>query len=156
MQPVPDFFQSETPSARRAQVDWLEKHLELTDDFFAKVLHVDSALVRGWRGEYGRLDPGQQERLGSLWNLFLHLFSLLNFEYSRVKDLLEAEAAPALPFPVLAAELPWAGRSMRWYLEHCGESAINDITRWVTSLRFTDRYPAKSAQPQWPSPTALQ
>lgn len=137
---VPSFFQSETSSARRDQVIWLEENLDLTDDFFAKVLHVDSALIHGWRLEHEQLPLDQQERLGKLWNMFLHLFSLLNFEYSRVKDLLEAEAVPPLSPAVPGAELPWVRSSIRDYLEHFGDNAIYEVNRWVTSLRFTDRY----------------
>jgi hypothetical protein len=154
MQTVPAFFQSHTVDARKEQMVWLEKHLDLKHDFFAKVLNADSPLIGHWLMGKDNLDQVQEERLGRLWWMFLHLFSLMNFEYSRAKELLEAESEQRIPSALPVQHVPWAGRSLRCYLEDWGSIAIDDVNWWLTSFRFTDRYAVISGQKSWSSSTA--
>ncbi|ETW97437.1 MAG: hypothetical protein ETSY2_44640 [Candidatus Entotheonella gemina] len=144
MEPVPDFFQGEDGSARVEQLEWLRKHLSLTDDFFARVLSTDASLITEWRFGCKPLDQTLQKKVERLWRMFLHLFSMLNFDYARTRELLEAEAAPIPSLSTPNFFLPWAGGSIRGYLESHGEKGVEEVNRWVISFRFANRYPVSS------------
>jgi hypothetical protein len=130
---IPSFFQSDTLAGHKKQVRWLVKHLGLKHDFFAKVLGTNSSSVNEWLARKRKLDQLQEKKLGTLWHMFLHMLSLMNFDYSRVKELLGAKSATCSNS---AIRLPWAGQSIRYYLENGGPKAIDDVNRWITSFRF--------------------
>jgi hypothetical protein len=139
IQPVPDFFQSFDNAAQLAQVGWLEKTLTLDDNFFARTLDVSPSMLEEWRGHRCFLHPEARERLIDLWSMFLHLFSFLNHDYGQVQTLFESPCRSA--HDVKSRQLPpWAGHSIREHLERNSPRAIDDVSRWVTSFRFADRY----------------
>ena len=137
-QPVPDFFQASDNAAQLAQVRWLETTLKLDDRFFARALGVSPSMFEEWRFAQAAAFPGAKDKLTDLWSMFLHLFSFLNHDYERVQTLLESrcrssdEESRQLP--------PWAGHSIREHLERNSPRAIEDVSHWVTSFRFADRY----------------
>ena len=142
MNSVPDFFQGDTLCARRDQLNWLESHLSLDDEFFAGVLSTDGSSIERLRqnGDH-TLDASQEKMLGDLWGMFLHVMSATNFEDELGRKFLTAVAVPSsLRSPGIPC-VPWAGQSLRTFLEQKGPRAIRDVTAWLTSpaVLLTDR-----------------
>lgn len=137
METFPDFFQEDTPDARRDQVGWLESHLNLSDAFFSKVLATDEASIANWRYHGGQLDLWQEERLQELWRMFLHILSATNFDDLLARSLLSVVAAPCSA-PTFRC-VPWGNQTLREFLERKSPDAIRQVTAWLSSLRFTDR-----------------
>jgi hypothetical protein len=139
---VPDFFQEETVDVLRGQADWLAREVGLDDSFFARLVGTDEATFANWRRSDTDLAPDAEETLRLLWRTVLHLLSFLNFDQARVRNLFQqtmpataaGEASPLTP--------PWAGSSLRAYLERARAGAIEKVDAWVTGLRFGDPYTA--------------
>jgi hypothetical protein len=126
MHPVPDFFQDTDEPALLAQVAWMDEELQLPTEFFVRLLRIDSGDWERWRkGEAPLAEPARHS-LRSFWRLVLRLLSFQNFDLDRVRTLLHV--APA------------GQESIRRRLEGPSRDAIEEITRWVTSFRFGDRY----------------
>jgi hypothetical protein len=142
-QPVPGFFQADDDAAQVAQVEWLEHKLKLDDRFFANVLDVAPSALDLWRQRKTALNKTGQRRQVELWSMFLHLFSFLDHDYAQVHALLETRCRSSED--VTSRLLPpWAGHSIRDHLEKSSPQAIEDVDRWVTSFRFSDRYETRS------------
>jgi hypothetical protein len=139
---VPDFFQEETVDALRGQADWLACEVGLDDSFFARLLHTDETTFGNWRRSDADLAPDAEEILRLLWRTVLHLLSFLNFDQDRVRELFQqtmpstaaGEESPLTP--------PWAGSSLRAYLERARAGAIEKVDNRVTGLRFGAPYTA--------------
>ena len=138
---VPDFFQEDTPDALRCQVDWLIREVGVDDAFFARLVGTDEATFSGWRSLEGALPPGGEETLRGLWRTVLHLLSFLGFDGPRVRDLFLREM-PASAGGQSPLTPPWAGASLKAYLERAGADGIERVDGWVTGLRFGDPYVA--------------
>ncbi len=88
------------------------------------------------------MPPEYLQTLRHLWQTVLHLLSFVNFQEDRLRELFthvipapnRGERSPVAP--------PWSGSSLREFLEDGGESAIDQLERWVTGLRFGDPYAA--------------
>src|SRR5437868_14656652 len=133
---VPDFFQDESEEALRAQVDWLEKHLGLGDNFFAKFLREDHAVFSAWRRASVALAVDKENVLRDWWHTVLHLLSFQNFEEGRVRALLE-QTAPTRPHAERSLfSPPCSSSSLKEYLERHGPAAIRERGCWVDSFRF--------------------
>jgi hypothetical protein len=138
---VPDFFQEETAEALRGQAGWLAVEVGVDDAFFARLVGTDETTFSNWRGYAADLPPGGEETLRHLWRTVLHLLSFLNFDRAKVRSLFQ-QMMPARPSGEGSAlALPWAGSSLKAYLERTGAGAIDKIDGWVTGLRFGDLYP---------------
>src|ERR1700730_2884990 len=135
-QPVPEFFQADDADSQIAQVEWLKDHLKLDDGFFGKVLEVTRSTLDVCHRRPALLNSTEQHRLVELWSMFLHLFTFLDHDYEQVHALLETPCRPAKEKESSLLP-PWAGHSIRDHLEHNSPQAIDDVSRWVTSFRFT-------------------
>lgn len=129
----PSFFQSDTIGGHKKQVRWLMKHLGLKHEFFAKVIDDTAFIIKDWLAGKAELYLIQERRLGRLWQMFLRMFSLMNYDCFRVKTLIEAKSA-SIVHPAL--RLPWSGQSIKYYLENGGSKAIDNVNRWLISFRF--------------------
>ena len=139
---VPDFFQEETADALRAQVDWLVREVGLDDSFFARLVGTDEGTVSNWRALDGGLPPGGGETLRLLWHTVLHLLSFLNFDRPRVRALFQHTMPARPPGEESPLTPPWAGASLKAYLERAGAEGVAKVDGWVTGLRFGDPYRA--------------
>ena len=135
---VPDFFQLETPEARLQQIEWMIRNLDLDAAFFRGAVGLDLKIRPGLSVAPTPLKTDDIRRLERLWDMVLHLLSVARFDNSMATSVLRD--AWRGPSPSAAASVPWAGESIRSYVEKRGEAAVNDVTTWLTSLRFTDRY----------------
>lgn len=135
---VPDFFQEESESALRQKVEWITDHLGVDVSFLAHLLRTEESQLTDWLRFGGAISPQHQDELSDLWRAVLHLLSFQNFDVARVRQMLERETGPVPTMPPNA--VPWAGSSMRTYLETKGSKAVAELTDWVMSLRFRDPY----------------
>jgi hypothetical protein len=140
IEPVPEFFQAKGEAAARSQVEWLEVKVGMDDDFFARLLHLDRKAFRAWKHGKGNLAPEKQALLGDFWRCFLNLLSFQNSDVARVRAMLEHEFKLESPTTDDRSVPPWAGLSMRDYLQRGGVEAIDSVNRWTTSFRFADTY----------------
>jgi hypothetical protein len=137
---IPDFFQDESEGALRLQVEWQEKHLGLSDRFFAKLLRVDQRFFSGWRKDMDALTTAQEDLLRDWWQTILHLLSFQQFDDEKVRSFLKEKAdthslvAPSVFSP------PWFASSLREYVESHGREAIGGVNRWMESFKFGDPY----------------
>jgi hypothetical protein len=134
--PVPDYFQEGGEDALRSRVQWLEVEVGLGDRFFARLLRTDEETFTRWKEQRAALPRAELLRLREVWDMMMHVLSFVNFDSARARRLLEhvPSAAPRHPGAVQAP--PWAGSSIKTYLETQGPGAVDDVSRWATSFRF--------------------
>lgn len=137
---VESFFREDTESALVSQVQWLQEHLGISDNFFSKLLDVEAWEFYEWRSMRGSLSETKQDRLREFWQMILHLLSFYNYETELARKLLEykVESEEKNYQPPYAP--PWLGTSPKAYLEVNGSGGIQRINEWVLSFRFADRY----------------
>lgn len=133
---VPDFFQETDMQARLLQMQWLREKLDLSDAFFADVLGESRAQIVQWLIGLRRPSPEFLTAVGNLWAMFLHLFSLFDFDYEKASAFLRTTCEP-VPDALPSLDRPrWAGSTAEEYLQSHGAEAVEHVTRWITSLRF--------------------
>jgi hypothetical protein len=130
MKPVPDFFQTKTPQARLDQIRWLTECYALPESFFARVLRQEAHAALD--------DPDAVLGMERLWPMFLHLMSFVDFSVKDGARLIHAQWESSDASGSL--DVPWAGRSIRGYLEEQGLAGAVEVDRWLTSFRHMDRY----------------
>jgi hypothetical protein len=135
-QPVPDYFQEESEDALRSRVRWLETEVGLGSPFFARLLRTEEKTFSAWRERRGALSREDLLGLRELWDTILHLLSFVNFDCERARQLLEFIPAATSRGEGESKMPPWAGSSIKAYLETHGSGAVDDVNRWVTSFRF--------------------
>jgi hypothetical protein len=134
--PVPDFFQEEGEDALRSRVQWLEAEVSLGTPFFAKLLRTDEGTFRRWKEHRAALPPEELLGLRDLWGMMMHVLSFVNFDSGRARQLLEHIPSAASRQLGASQAPPWAGSSIKTYLEKHGPGGVDDVNRWVTSFRF--------------------
>ena len=139
MNEMPDFFQGDTDEARRAQVAFLKKCFQFDDGYLASVVEMEPKQFESWQADRQSLHTSDEDRLRQMWVMFLHLFSLFDFDYGHASQMLVAKANKTSE-----QNMPWSGESIRDFLERRGSAGVKDVNSWLTSLRFTDRYGAKA------------
>jgi len=138
---VESFFQNNTREALIEQVAWLQKELEVSDEFFLHTLRVDAKTFHSWRTQHEPLPKHAEEQLTYLWQVILHILSFLNFDLGRVKLMLAYKSkSEYIRVSRPWFDPPWAGTSMKAYLEADGPVAIEKIDQWVQGIRFADSY----------------
>jgi hypothetical protein len=151
--PVPDYFQEDNEDALRSRMQWLEAEVGFGDPFFAGLLKMDEGTFAGWKEQRTDLPRAELLALRELWDMLMHVLSFVNFDSGRARRLLE-HVPPAASRPAGASEaLPWAGSSIKTYLETHGPGAVEDVNRWVTSFRFGA--PSLTPEPEVPCPSSL-
>jgi len=140
---VPDFFQDEDDSSLRSRAEWLDGHLGLGNQFFARLLGAEVGTIQLWREGGVALSPSQNEGLQQFWRTILHLQSFVNYDVNRLKTLIENQVPSEIPAGLGPAYSPsWKGSSIHDYLEQRGIIALSEVDRWVTSLRFGSHHAA--------------
>jgi hypothetical protein len=134
--PVPDYFQENSEDALRSRVQWLEAEVGLGDPFFARLLGTGEGTFARWKEHRAALPRGELLGLREVWEMMMHILSFVNFDTGRARRLLEH--VPPAPSRQLGTSQvpPWAGSSIKTYLETRGPRAVDDVNRWVTSFRF--------------------
>ena len=134
--PVPDYFQEDSEDALRARVQWLEAEVSLGDPFFARLLRTDEATFTRWREHRAALPRGELGGLREVWEMMMHILSFVNFDSGRARQLLDHVPSAASRQLGTSKPPPWAGSSIKTYLEMHGSVAVDDVNRWVTYFRF--------------------
>jgi len=122
--------------ALRSRVQWLEAEVSLGDPFFAKLLRTDEVTFARWKAHRAALPRGGLLALREVWEMMMHILSFVNFDSARARRLLEHVPSAASGEPGAKQTPPWAGSSIKTYLETHGSGAVDDVNRWVTSFRF--------------------
>jgi hypothetical protein len=134
--PVPDYFQEDNEDALRSRVKWLGAEVGLGDPFFAKLLRTEQETFTRWKEDRAALAPGELLGLREVWEMMMHIFSFVNFDSDRARLLLEHVPSAASRKAGTSHAPPWAGSSIKTYLETHGPGAVDDVNCWITSFRF--------------------
>jgi hypothetical protein len=137
---VAPFFQEDTETAMIHQVDWLQKHAQLSDQFFLSLLRVDERIFSRWRIGDQALSDDLREHLREFWQMTLHILSFVNFDLRLLKMMLEHSIDAKLGSARSAFDPPWLGNSLRAYLETNGIAGARKVNQWVQTMRFGDPY----------------
>jgi hypothetical protein len=133
---VDPFFQEDTEAALMHQVDWLQKHAQLSDQFFLNLLKIDERTFSRWKIGDEALSETLREHLREFWQMTLHLLSFVNFDLRLLNMMVEhssgANAGAARP----TFDPPWLGTSLRAYLETHGIAGTRKVNQWVQTMRF--------------------
>jgi hypothetical protein len=149
--PVPDYFQEDSEDALRSRMQWLKEEVSLGDLFFARVLRTDEATFTRWKEQRAALPGGELLGLRAVWEMMMHVLSFVNFDSGRARRLLE-HVPPAAPRQLGASPAPpWAGSSIKAYLETHGPGAVDEVNCWVTSFRFGAPSLTPEQEVPWPS-----
>jgi hypothetical protein len=133
---VAPFFQEETEAALIHQVEWLQKHAHLSDQFFLNLLQVDERTFSRWRTGDGALSNDVQEHLREFWQTTLHILSFVNFDLGLLQIMLEHRVDPKVEPVRSPFDPPWIGTSLRTYLETNGIVGTHKVNQWVQTMRF--------------------
>src|SRR5262245_23856135 len=117
---VAPFFQKDNEAALMQQVEWLQKHVQLSDQFFLHLLKVDERTFFCWRIGDEILSEASQEHLREFWQMTLHLLSFVNFDLGRLKRIVEHSIDTKAGSVGSPYNPPWVGASLRSYLETNG------------------------------------
>jgi hypothetical protein len=133
---VEPFFQDDTEAALMHQVDWLQKHAQLSDQFFVNFLQVDERTFSRWRIGDEALSDTLRAHLREFWHMTLHLLSFVNFDLRLLNMMVEHSSdanagAARSPF-----DPPWLGTSLGTYLETHGVAGTRKVNQWVQTMRF--------------------
>jgi hypothetical protein len=137
---VAPFFQEDTEAALMQQVEWLQKHAQLSDQFFLNVLRVDERIFSRWRTGDEALSEDLREHLREFWQMTLHILSFVNFDLRLLKMMLEHSIGTRGGSVKSALDPPWIGTSLRAYLETNGIAGTQKVNQWVQTMRFGDPY----------------
>ena len=133
---VESFFQEETDTALVHQVDWLQKHAKLSDQFFVNLLNVDERSFSRWRIGDEALSESLREHLREFWQMTLHLLSFVNFDLRLLNMMVEHSSDATAEAARSAFDPPWLGTSLRAYLETYGIAGTRKVNQWVQTMRF--------------------
>jgi hypothetical protein len=134
---VPNFFGEDDEPALRKQVGWAERHLGLSDGFYAQFLRAPESSFRDWRLGQGELSSDRQDGLREFWRMMRHLISWMGMDEQRVSGLLEHQVPLVNEWGYRHPKAPpWSGTSLRSYLEERGADVLPDVEYWVESVRL--------------------
>jgi hypothetical protein len=128
---APDFFMEDDEPALRARAGWTERHLGLSDGFYARFLRIPEASFRDWRLGQAELPADQQEVLRKFWWTVLFLLGSGHINEQRGRGLLERKMPvdeTSHPHP---HDPPWIGSTMKSFLEEGGPDALPAVNRWL-------------------------
>jgi hypothetical protein len=132
---VPWFFQEDDEPGLRAQAGWTERHLGLSDGFYARFLRVPEPTFREWKLGREELPADRQDVLRRFWNTVGYLLELTAMDPPEAKAFLErqmrAENTELWTDPYTP---PWNGSCMKSYLEDGGPGVLRDVDLYVTSF----------------------
>jgi hypothetical protein len=137
---VAPFFQEDTETALMHQVDWLQKHAQLSDQFFLNLLKVDERTFSRWRIGDEALPKNLQKKLKEFWQTTLHILSFINFDIRLLKMMFEQSLDTKAGLVRSHFDPPWLGTSLRTYLETKGMAGTRKVNQWVQTMRFGDSY----------------
>ena len=133
---VEPFFQEETETALMHQVDWLQKHALLSDQFFLHLLKVDQGAFSRWRIGDEALSEALREHLREFWQMTLHILSFVNFDLRLLNMMVEHSSNANAGAARSAFDPPWLGTSLKAYLEIHGIAGARKVNQWVQTMRF--------------------
>ncbi len=134
------FFHSDTEGDLIDQVEWVEEKLGLSDSFFSRMLQIEEDLFLDWRTGEGTISSDKQACLREFWQAITHILSFLNYDLDSVLSMLEHTNNDKIGAIRSVFTPPWAGESMKAYLEAHGLEGVRKVSEWLQSVRFADSY----------------
>jgi hypothetical protein len=129
---VPEDFQDENEDDLRSEVDWVECHLGLSDDFFARFLRVEEDSFRHWRLGQAELPLNRQDALRRFEHTVQLLLEDAGMNAQAARTVLEHQVRVEGTGPRRHPHTPpWNGSCMKSYLEDGGPDALPDVERWL-------------------------
>jgi hypothetical protein len=150
--PVPDFFQEESEKALRSRVRWLQGEVSLGDTFFARLLRTDESTFTRWMEDRAALPGRDLDGLREVWEMMMHILSFVNFDSDRACRLFEYVPPADSRARGGSQSPPWAGSTIKSYLETNGFRAVDDVSRWIESFRFGP--PSLTPEQEVPCPSS--
>jgi hypothetical protein len=132
---VEAFFQDYSEAGLRAQVQWCKRNLDLSDQYFARMLCIEQNQFKQWQHADATLAKSKQEVLRAFWRLYLHLRTFYNADMCAVRDMYNHHV-PKSSDPERRTAPPWSGTSIKAYIEAEGGSGINTVQAWMDALRI--------------------
>ena len=115
-------------------VNWLQKHLTFSDEYFAQLIGVSQEVLCKWKSGTQGLESSQMETLTKFFTAMNRLLSFFNFR----RDLMMR----VLDFSLISHERvrssftpPWLGTSLRLYMLRESGRGIDDVDSWVQTMR---------------------
>ncbi len=110
----------------------LERHLGLSDEFYARFLRAPDATVRDWKLGRGELPPHQQDALRKFRWTVLFLLDFTHMDAPGAKAFLERLIrVQNTEFWTDPYTPPWDGTCLKTYLEIGGPDVLPDIDRYL-------------------------
>ncbi len=132
----PEDFQDEDEDYLRSEVEWVERHLGLSNDFFARFLRVEEDSFRDWRLGQAKLPLNREDALRRFEHTVQLLFDVAGMDEQAARTLLEHQVRVEGTGPRRHPHTPpWNGSCMKSYLEDGGPDALLDVERWLGILR---------------------
>jgi len=131
---IPD-FDIEADESPVTGISWLQTNLSLSDDFFAKVAAVEETDFSKWKQGDLVLEDSKIEGLKALSSALTHMLSFLNFRHDLMITLFEFKSEESKRTPLTP---PWAGNSLKQYLQTHGVKGVEKVDLWVQRMRWTD------------------
>jgi hypothetical protein len=138
---VPSYFHDGSAPALGKQVGWIQKKFDFDDSFVSALFASSKDDFENWkRGRPSRPLPVSTVR--EFCELFLHLLDLMDFDITRAKEFVDVEipsspVPPPYSFRLYPQVPPWAGTSLRHFLERYPERLVI-ADAWFSSIGSVD------------------
>lgn len=136
---VEPFFSEDTNEALLSQVQWFQTRFSVNDDFFVDMLNLEKRTFGSWKYDSGFLSKDKQKLLNEFWEMLMHVMSFYDYDLGLVR-LLFQQAGGERTSDVSPLDPPWAGTSLRNYLEKTGPQSIREANQWIQTLRYSNWY----------------
>ncbi|MEK6299388.1 MAG: hypothetical protein AABO41_01600 [Acidobacteriota bacterium] len=136
---VEPFFSEDTNDALLSQVQWFQDRFVVSDDFFVDMLNIEKTTFGSWKYSSGLLSKDKQKLLSEFWEMLMHVMSFYDYDVGLVLLVFRQEGG-ARESAVSPLCPPWAGTSLRNYLEKTGPQAIREANQWIQTLRYANWY----------------
>src|SRR5688500_14726583 len=126
---LPASLHAEHDDALVHLVNWLREHAGAPEDFFVHALRVHRPVFIAWQSGRGELPAGKLNELRNLLRTFRRLMGFFNYDPAPFRVLLHEPAALRAGTGPTALTPPWAGSTMRVFIESGGSDAVERVDR---------------------------
>jgi hypothetical protein len=126
--PVPWFLHEDGEAALRQQAVWTERHLGLSDDFYARFLRLPESSFRDWKLGGAELPEVQRAAMRDFRQTLRYLLEFTRHDEEAARAFLEHRVPVKTP-PSRRDDYypPWNGSCLKSYLEESGP----DVEYWL-------------------------
>jgi hypothetical protein len=139
--PVAWFLHEDDEPSLRKQAGWTERHLGLSDAFYARFLRVPESSFRDWKVGRAELPEERQDALRGVRHTLLYLLHFTRQDEEGARAFLERHVPVKAPpsrrddyFP------PWNGSCLKSYLEEGGPDVLPGVEYWLEGFWAGDPF----------------